>query len=316
MRELPENTASSPVSRLSGRDANSLGATLYMPVINPNATRVFMGEDLHDAGSVVMCLEDALGEHDVLRGMECLREQLLARKDAAVSDQRTMIFVRPRHLGMAHQIAEMSGMDRIAGMIVPKMTVANGPGWFELAREHGLTLMPTFETAEYFDPLYVSEARSMLDTEGSGHVLAIRIGGNDLLNVLGLRRSEGVTSYEGPLGYVLGMLGSQLMAGGYAVAAPVFDIIGDLETLAREVAHDVRMGFVGKTAIHPSQISIIHDALKVPAKDVEISQAILADSPQAVFQIGGVMCEPATHRNWARRVMIRSERWGVDNLEM
>ncbi|MGM0615345.1 MAG: HpcH/HpaI aldolase/citrate lyase family protein, partial [Pseudomonadota bacterium] len=32
---------------------------------------------------------------------------------------------------------------------------------------------------------------------------------------------------------------------------------------------------------------------------------------QAVFKVGGMMCEPATHRAWARRTMARQEVFGV-----
>lgn len=296
--------------------AQGLGATLYMPAINPHARRVFGGEDLYGAGSVVICLEDALHENDVERGLSGLRTMLLDRKAAGThAAQRTMVFIRPRNLAMAHVIAEMEGIETVSGLIVPKMSVINGPGWFELAADHRLTLMPTFETAEYFDPGYVAEAVRMLDTASCGRALAIRLGGNDLLNAMSLRRASGVVSHEGPLGFVLGMLASQLMAAGYAVAAPVFDIIHDTETLTREVGMDIMRGFVGKTAIHPCQIGIIHDALAVKPGDLEMAEAILDSKAEAVFQIRGVMCEPATHRNWARRIRARSARWGVSGLQ-
>jgi len=291
--------------------AQNLGATLYMPVINPHAGEVLRGANFHDAGSVVICLEDALHEKDIGRGMDTLRERLLERAAADLSHQRTMVFIRPRNLAMAHMIAGMKGIETVSGLIVPKMTISNGPGWFELARDHGLKLMPTFETADYFDPIYVSDAKRMIDAEGDGHVLAIRLGGNDLLNTLGLRRIPGLVSHEGPLSYVLGMIGSQFLAGGYAVAAPVYDIIHDLDTLAREVGMDVQRGFIGKTAIHPCQIRVIHDALRPAAEDIEMAQAILDESAAAVFQIRGVMCEPATHRGWARHVLLKAARWGV-----
>lgn len=292
--------------------AQGLGATLYMPAINPHARRVFGGEDLYGAGSVVICLEDALHENDVERGLAGLRTMLIERKAAGThAAQRTMVFIRPRNLAMAHVIAEMDGIETISGMIVPKMSVINGPGWFELAFDHRLTLMPTFETAEYFDPGYVAEAVRMLDAQPRGMALAIRLGGNDLLNVMSLRRAPGIISHEGPLGFVLGMMSSQLMAAGYAVAAPVFDIIHDTGTLAREVGMDILRGFVGKTAIHPCQIGIIHDALRVSVHDLEMADAILDSRAEAVFQIRGVMCEPATHRGWARRIQARAFRWGV-----
>ena len=74
---------------------------------------------------------------------------------------------------------------------------------------------------------------------------------------------------------------------------------------------DVMRGFVGKTAIHPCQIGIIHDALRVSTAEVEMAQAILQSGSGAVFQIRGVMCEPATHAGWASRVLSRSQRWGI-----
>ena len=74
---------------------------------------------------------------------------------------------------------------------------------------------------------------------------------------------------------------------------------------------DVARGFIGKTAIHPCQVPIIHQALKVSRDAVEMAQAILDVRAGAVFQIRGVMCEPETHRGWARRTMARARTWGV-----
>ncbi|MEY8800257.1 HpcH/HpaI aldolase/citrate lyase family protein [Leisingera sp. XS_AS12] len=291
--------------------AVGLGATLYMPATNPHAKRVFAGEDLNGAGSVVICLEDALHENDVERGLNGLRSHLKTRSENGARHQKTMVFVRPRNLGMAHLISEMEGFSTVSGMIVPKMTLKSGPGWFELARDHETLIMPTLETAEYFDPGYVSSVADMFASEGLDRVMAVRLGGNDLLNCLGLRRTPGMTSYEGPLSYVLSMMGSQMMARGLPVAAPVFDIIHDTKTLIREVEQDVLRGFIGKTAIHPSQIGIIHEMLKVSREDLHMAKAILDDASAAVFQIHGVMCEPATHSLWARRILSRAKTWGV-----
>ncbi|MCW3782530.1 HpcH/HpaI aldolase/citrate lyase family protein [Defluviimonas salinarum] len=298
------------------RRALHLGATLYMPAINPHARRALLGEDLHGAGSVVICLEDALHANDIARGLESLRLSLLERRAGGDPRQRTMVFVRPRDLGMARRIADMDGIETVSGMIVPKLTLGNGPDWFALSRERGIALMPTLETAEYFDPFYVSQVRSMFDAAGREQIVAVRLGGNDLLNTLGLRRTGGRISHDGPLGYVLNMVSSQLMSHGYPVAAPVFDIIQDLDTLGAEVAMDIERGFIGKTAIHPCQVPIIHEALKVDRRDIDVAKGILDTSAAAVFQVGGVMCEPATHGAWARRMLARAEIWGVRGLAL
>jgi citrate lyase beta subunit len=288
-----------------------LGATLYMPAINSRVLAVLRGEMPFGAGSVVICLEDALAEADIERGLDIVRQGLAQPRESGA--RAGLIFLRPRNLEMARRIAAMPGIETIDGMVAPKFTLAEGYDWLELARMHDIALMPTLETAEYFDPSYVIRMREMFDAAGPEQILAIRIGGNDLLNTLGVRRVAGRTSHEGPLSWVLSMISSQFMSHGYPVTAPVYDIIGDLETLRREVKMDVEFGLVGKTAIHPSQIPVIHEALRVNPPELAAAQAIVADGAEAVFKVDGIMCEPATHRAWARRIIARSEYWGVRN---
>ncbi len=71
--------------------------------------------------------------------------------------------------------------------------------------------------------------------------------------------------------------------------------------MARELAMDIAHGLVGKTAIHPDQISIIEGALKVSPGEHSDALRIL-NSTQAVFKSQGAMCEPATHRRWAQGI--------------
>ena len=107
------------------------------------------------------------------------------------------------------------------------------------------------------------------------------------------------------------------VAAGYPVSAPVFDIIDDLETLKREVERDVASGFISKTAIHPAQIPVIEEAMQVTEEELTQAEAILAKNSKAVFQIGGVMCEPSTHHNWALRIQARHRAYGCrDVLEV
>jgi len=291
--------------------ALSLGATLYTPVINPQSTRLLLGEDHHGAGSAVVCLEDALAEADIARGLDALRAALARRARERDTGQRTLVFARPRSLDMAQRIADMEGAETLAGFVAPKFDLHNGEGWLALARDSGIALMPTIETAEFYDPFRVAEVRRLCDAHGAGSIVAIRVGGNDLMSAIATRRVAGTVSHEGPLGYVLNMIATQFMAAGYAVAAPVYDIISDLDTLEREVAMDIERGFVGKTAIHPSQVAIIQQALRPFIDEVNMARNILDKNAGAVFQIGGVMCEPATHTRWAERIVARAEIWGA-----
>lgn len=289
-------------------DAYGLGATLYMPVIHHNVPHILSGKMSCEASSIVLCLEDALAENDVERGIMFLRSAL----KNVDHDGRLRVFVRPRSLEMAHRLASMRDIQNIEGFVAPKVRPETAADWLQLTQDSGLRIMPTLETAEYFDPLKISALRDILKAFDHRLISAIRLGGNDLLGALGLRRQQGITSWEGPLGHILAMCSSMLVSAGYPVAAPVFDIIHDLETLKREVERDVAAGFISKTAIHPCQIPIIHQAMCVSQEDVIQARAILEKDAKAVFQIGGVMCEPSTHHNWAERILARHRIFGAN----
>lgn len=303
----------------------ALGATLYMPAIRPDLPEVLRGRKYPALRSLVLCLEDALSEADVERGIANIRAVLedLARAPAVVLDtppRRPLVFLRPRHVAMAAELPERLGplaLSTVDGMVAPKMRAEAVRLWAQAMEGTPLCLMPTLETAEIFDPAAVADLRDALLAELAPRILALRIGGNDLLSCLGLRRARGSTLYEGPLAYVVAMLTGMLVPAGFALTAPVFEILDDPQTLAAEVARDVEFGLVGKTAIHPTQLSAIHAAFRVTRADRESAAQILASDSAAVFQLNGAMCEPATHRNWARRILERAETFGIrDEIRM
>lgn len=287
-----------------------IGATLYMPVLHPKVREIVSGAVPAPSSSIVLCLEDALHESEVARGVETLVD-LLAMAPGRRPNRSPQLFVRPRSYDMATRLRAMRRIGRIDGFVAPKVRVETLPDWISLLAGSDLRLMPTIETAEFFDPARLVAMRDLIVGSGADRVAALRLGGNDLLGTMGLRRQRGVTSYEGPLGWFLSMAASILISSGVPVAAPVFDVIDDVETLRREVERDVAMGFVSKTAIHPSQVPVIDAAMSVSPEEDEAARAILQEEARAVFQIGGVMCEPATHAGWARRVQARAEVFGV-----
>ncbi|MCA1770593.1 MAG: HpcH/HpaI aldolase/citrate lyase family protein [Halomonas sp.] len=221
--------------------------------------------------------------------------------------------MRPRDINMARALCDRAAGTVIEGIVAPKVVPETLPDWFDIARDANLTIMPTLESASFFDPGRICAIRDILDDHphDAARMAAIRLGGNDLLSALALRRTRGVTSWEGPLGWILSMASSILIAAGYPVAAPVYDVIDDLETLRREVDRDVAAGFISKTVIHPVQTPVVNKAFRVSTEDIEQACAALDSKAAAVFQLGGVMCEPATHREWAKRTMARKEIFGI-----
>lgn len=290
----------------------ALGATLYMPATRTDLLAVVRGDKIPSLRSLVICLEDAVAETDVALALDNLQRLLL---DLASGQPRykdaPLVFVRPRHLAMAAQLVDWPLMSQIDGLVLPKFTLHDLPIWQHLLAPTQLWAMPTLETAEVFDAGAMTELAAALKQDLGERVLALRIGGNDLLSCLGLRRSLTRTIYDSPLGYVIGMLSGVMGAAGLALTAPVCERLDNPLLLQAELELDLEHGLVGKTAIHPSQINTIQQALQVSAHDYYAARAILDQAAPAVFQHGGAMCEPATHLRWAKRILERSHWYGV-----
>jgi citrate lyase beta subunit len=222
-------------------------------------------------------------------------------------------FIRPRNPAVLRRLLRMDGIARIQGFVLPKFGPHTLGAWLRVWDDgYGHYLMPILETAEAFDRRKMEFLCHRLEDGGlSDQVLCLRIGGNDLLNVLGIRRGRGATIYDTPLRSVIADLVCIFHPAGYRLSAPVFDDLGAPETLAREVEADVQQGLIGKSAIHPAQISLIENLYRVPRDDYDIASVVLAEDAAAVFKRHETFCEPATHRRWAMNVLERAQMFGV-----
>jgi citrate lyase beta subunit len=290
-----------------------LGATLYMPATRSDLLDVILHQKIPDLRSMVICLEDALREDEVAAGLHNLQRSLLELEQQGTPDSRPLVFIRPRHPRMAHDLLALEGMDSIDGLVLPKFDNHSFADWYAVVQNapaHWM-FMPTLETAQMLDERAVRQLCEQLQHDGiKSRILALRIGGNDLLSCLRLRTHHAHTLYDGPLGHVVAMLMTHFVPAGFHLTAPVFEYFQDHTVLQAEFQRDLLHGLVGKTVIHPSQIAIIHQALKVDSRDYEAARRILDDSMPAVFQFDGAMCEPATHHHWAVQIMERAAYFG------
>lgn len=287
-----------------------LGATLYLPATRDDLALAMLGGRHPDLRSAVICLEDAVHPAEV--PLALARLQLLLAKLAAhpAETARPALFVRPRDAMMLAHILRFPGIEAVEGFVIPKATADSLPAYLAaLAFDHHL-LMPTLETREAFDPAEMRRLREQL-TAIHERVLAIRIGGNDLLQTLGARRSAERTAYDGPLGPVIASLVATYAPWGFALSAPVFEHFGNLALLREEVERDLEHGLLTKTAIHPCQIGVIHAAYAVDDADQAEAREILSDDGRAVFASRQAMCEPATHHVWAQSTLRRAEAFGI-----
>ena len=290
----------------------ALGATLYMPATRPDILDVVMGEKIQGLRSLVVCLEDAVAETDVQQALNNLKNLLLgidARGGRPPGGP--MVFVRPRDAAMAAVLNDWSLMRYVDGFVVPKLRLSNIQQWQQAVTRDELMLMPTLETPEVYDPSAMVELRGAMLELLPERIIALRIGGNDLMGCLGLRRNPAMTLYSTPMSYVIPMLCGIMGSAGFALTAPVFEQLNTPQLLEHELALDLAHGLVGKTAIHPSQIAIIHNALQVSLEDLTSARHIVSEAAPAVFKFNDAMCEPATHYTWAQKTIERAHWQGV-----
>jgi citrate lyase beta subunit len=284
----------------------ALGATLYMPATRMDLTEILSLEKLPGLRSVVVCTEDAIHEHELpaaLANLEWTLDRLLPCP--------ILRFIRPRNVAVLTQLVRMPGIETIDGIVLPKVTPQNLPAFAEAAsRVPSLQLMPTIETEVAFDRRRLVALCDALQ-QAVNPILCLRIGGSDLLSLLGLKRPKGLTLYDTPLRNVVNDIILTFRPAGYDISAPVFEHVDSPATLEREVELDIVHGLLAKTAIHPTQIAVIERAYRVSRQDREMAERILDPGAQAVFQHQGQLCEPATHRRWAERLLLRSELFGL-----
>ncbi|HKM15783.1 MAG TPA: HpcH/HpaI aldolase/citrate lyase family protein [Marinospirillum sp.] len=290
----------------------ALGATLYMPALREDILDIVFRHKLSQLRSLVVCLEDAVAEVDVPRALEKLHWLLtnIEQRGGRLT-KGPLLFVRPRDAAMAAVLNDWPLIKHIDGFVLPKIRLSNLSAWSAAVTNPNLLLMPTLETADVFNPNAMVELGSALKSTLDKRIIALRIGGNDLLGCLGLRRNPQTTLYDTPMGYAIPMLVSIMGTQGFALTAPVFEQLASSPLLKAELELDIAHGLVGKTAIHPSQINTIQHSLRVSLDDLNSANLLLSDSAPAVFQYNGAMCEPATHLKWAMNILQRAKLYGV-----
>lgn len=287
-----------------------LGASLYTPATRPDL--LALGTGRYGAlTSLIYCTEDAVLEADLPLALDNLARALPLLPPSGVGPLR---LIRVRNPAVLARVLTLD-LRGISALVLPKVHAGNLGAYLRVLDRSAwprLPLLLTLETPEALSEAHMTRLRDLI-LEG-GHrprVAALRIGGNDLMHALGVRRKPGRTLYEGPLERVIGMLLGVFKPHGFALSSPVYEVFGDLPTLARELEQDLDYGLCGKTIIHPAQLPAVLDAYRVAEADLLEARAILAPDAPAVFQMNGRMCEPATHTRWATDIACRAELYGV-----
>ncbi|MBK3571495.1 MULTISPECIES: HpcH/HpaI aldolase/citrate lyase family protein [unclassified Streptomyces] len=232
-QEPCEFDADSPARLL----AAALGATLYSP-----ATRPHLADDIvklagRGVVSMVLCLEDSIGDEDVPAAEENLVQQfteLAARPGAELP----LLFIRVRVPEQIPDLVRRMGPAArlLSGFVMPKFTEERGMPFLEALSdaetESGRRLfgMPVLESPELLyreSRVETLEGISRAVDKYRDRVLALRLGVTDFCSSYGLRRASDMTAYDvqivaNVIGDVVNMLG-RADGTGFTVTGPVWE---------------------------------------------------------------------------------------------
>lgn len=292
-----------------------LGASLYMPAVRTDIWQVICRQKIDTVHSIIICLEDALKDDEVALGLKNIQDLLSHWNDnqQQTLNKRPLVFIRPRNVSVLKTLLEFKHIDLIDGFVLPKVDMLSLADWKKavvLLPSHHF-IMPTLETALVFDGGHNKELAHFFKENFYHNLLALRIGGNDLLACLRIRRLPNVSLYQSPLGAIVNQLIMNFVPQGFYLSSPVFEYLDKPDVFMDELTTDVALGLVGKTVIHPSQIGSVTQAFAVSQSEFLDANAILDAGAKAVFKQHNAMLEPATHKAWAEQVLARAEVFGV-----
>ena len=287
-----------------------LGAPLYMPGNRRDIMEIANGEKYAMLRSMIFCTEDAVSRTDV---DSCVRHIGLCLQGFRDAPHRYR-FIRARNPEILARLLDLPDIEKVDGFVLPKFNETVFHAYFDQLQGTSFKVMPTLETKDVFDAHAMTELRQALLQETiAKRILMLRIGGNDLMNLLSLRRPRSCTLYETPIGNVLAQLVTIFKPYGFSLSAPVFEYLDDAAILQREIKLDLAYGLTGKTAIHPTQVPTIEAAYAVDIEDYEMAHALSDQSAPAVFRMHNAMCEVATHQQWGADILNRQRCYGINN---
>ncbi|MBT8487216.1 MAG: CoA ester lyase [Gemmatimonadetes bacterium] len=250
------------------------------------------------AGLVCVDLEDAVAPED----KEDAREAVLEILTSSDAPSHLAVRINPPSSqageGDVAALAELENLPRRVTIMVPKAAVPSELA--ELHRRFGgrlerVSMIAVIETA-------VGLAR-VEDVAGVEGVSGLLLGGLDLSLDLG-----SALDWEALLYARSRCVHAARVGGVRVIDTPFFDV-ADPDGLRGEAERSSRLGFDAKAAIHPAQVSVIHEAFDPDPASVAHAKRVLAatgDLPGGAMLVDGVMVDrPAVEA--ARRIVSRAD---------
>lgn len=319
----------------------AIGGLLYMPATNTKIAQKILNKENPNIKSLVLCLEDSIGDSMVEQAEECVKNTLAKLENAinsgsfAISDL-PLIFIRVRESGQMTRLTQKCGssISVITGFVLPKFNKTNSSAYIEEFEtilnlvSTPLYLMPIIESKDVmYKPTrlenlcYIHQELKRI----SDYILCIRVGGTDFCNIFGIRRPINTTIWD--INVVADCISDivNIFATDYVISGPTWEFFENQsdpsktdwsEGLQKELFFDKLNGIIGKTCIHPTQIPFIQQSLIVSESDYNNALQVLSMSSQSFIGVkkgtnGNQMNESKTHINWAKKIVALAGIYGL-----
>lgn len=319
-----------------------VGPLLYTPALHKTIAEDICSRKHDGLKSIALCLEDAIGDSSVEMAEDQVIRTIIKLNEAISTGdisrhEMPLVFIRIRTPQQMEKLYPrlQDTCSVVTGFILPKFDLSNVESYKDIIEKMNSTrsgsklyIMPILESTSIIDIETRSSTLTKLKASLESirpYVLNIRVGGNDFCNKFGLRRNwhqtiHDITVVKNALADIMNVFGRD-----YIVSAPVWEYFDNKANdewskgLKREIELDQLNGFIGKTAIHPSQLPIILESMKVDYADYRDADSILNwENHQlgvAKSEGGTRMNEAKVHTNWAKKILILAEIYGVKNDE-
>ena len=283
---------------------NRMRTMLFCPANQP---KHYINAPVFHPDCIIFDLEDSIPPSEKDAARDLLLEALLAlpfgssqvcarmnslRTPFGEADVRAIVpaGIRFLRLPMCESADDVSALDELLG---------------EVEREHRIPLGSVKIQCSIETARGVLNARQTVSA--SPRVVSLSFGAEDYTRSMGVGRSTEGTE----LLYARMYLPVVAAAAGISAVDTVWADLGDTEGFIQEVQQAKSLGFSGKSCIHPSQLSLVHDIFMPSAEDIESAQNIISAMKQAeaegigVVTVNGKMVdEPVVSK--ARRILIQA----------
>lgn len=313
--------------------AYEVGALMYSPALNDKVVEMIVNKKYNFKYSLALCLEDSICDDMVSIAQKQVIKTLskIANLKKLKGISLPKIFIRVREAKQILEIFESlrEGTESLTGFLIPKYSLENCDQYNEIISlinkksNKKIYIMPILESSDIINLdtriKYLKELKNKIDSIKE-YILNIRVGGNDFCKEFRVRRNYKQTIYEiTPVRNILSDI-LTVFSREYVVSGPVWEYFASENDewkrgLEKEIELDKLNGFIGKTVIHPKQIEVVNEGLKVSKEDYEDAKEIIKwENPELAVgksHNGQRMNEVKVHFKWAEKIVTLADIYGV-----